>query len=171
MIKIRTAKERDDKVIKELIVGILEEEFPQEEKALFGSDIENVSKTYAGDGSSFLVACDGEQIVGTVGIKREDERNALLRRIFVKHDYRRRSIAKQLIQHAIDFCRQEGYEEIVFKTTSRMENAIRLCQANGFAKKATIHLGGLDLFKFTLHLQENKNSHVLIPQKEKRRKS
>lgn len=169
MISIRPATVADDKSVKDLIVGILEKEFSAEEKNFFGSDIQNVSKTYAGEGDCFFVACDDDKIIGTAGIKREDERNALLRRIFVRDDYRGKRIAFQLIQNAIDFCKKRGYEEVIFKTTSRMRNAINLCEATGFIKRATVHLGGLDLFKFTYHLTNNHQSHV--PEKEKRRKS
>ncbi|OGW69297.1 MAG: hypothetical protein A2036_00570 [Omnitrophica bacterium GWA2_50_21] len=169
MILIRPASSADDKSVKDLIMAILEKEFPAEERTFFGNDIQNVSKTYAGDGDRFFVACDGDQIVGTTGIKREDERNALLRRIFVRDDYRGKRIAFQLIQNAIEFCKKRGYDEVIFKTTSRMQNAINLCEANGFIKRATVHLGGLDLFKFTFHITENNHGHV--SEKAKRRKS
>ncbi len=169
MIHIRPATGIDDKSVKDLILGILEKEFSTEEKTFFGNDIKNVSKTYAGDGDCFFVACDGEKIIGTAGIKREDERNALLRRIFVRDDYRGKRIAFQLIQNAIVFCKERGYEEVIFKTTSRMQNAINLCQANGFVKRATVHLGGLDLLKFTFHITNYHHGHV--SEKEKRRRS
>ncbi len=171
MITIRPVSPSDDQQVKELILSILEKEFPaEEEKAYLSTDIENVSKNYSSDGENFFVACKDKAIVGTVGIKREDERNALLRRIFVSPEYRRKKIGFQLIQHAIVFCKEEGYGEIIFKTTSRMKDAISLCEASGFVKKATIRLSGLDLFKFTVHLDKNNNKHVLISEKKKRRK-
>ena len=166
---IRLVKQADDQEVKEVILAILEEEFPAEERAFLSTDIENVSKSYSSNGEVFFVACDDGAIIGTVGIKREDERNALLRRIFVKSDYRGKKIGFQLIQRAIQFCQEKGYGEIIFKTTSRMKDAIRLCEANGFVRKATIQLGDLDLFKFTIHLNKDKN-HVLVSEKEKRRK-
>lgn len=172
MISIRSAQTVDDKAIKGLILGILEKEFPADEKAYFGSDIERVSKTYSNQGDRFFVACDGSQIVGTVGVKREDERHALLRRIFVRDDYRGQKIGSQLIRDAIAFCRDQGYGEVIFKTTSRMREAIRLCQANGFVKRATIRLGGLDLLKFTFHINDaTAKGDVSVRKKEERRKS
>lgn len=170
-VQIRPAKPADDKAIRELIAGILEKEFAAAEKDYFGSDVQNVSKTYAGDGDCFFVASSNGEIVGTAGIKREDDRNALLRRIFVRDDFRGRKIGSQLILNAVQFCRKEGYGEIIFKSTSRMKDAIRLCEANGFIRRATIRLGSLDLFKFTLHLEEDASDHVLVSEKEKRRKS
>lgn len=152
MVAIRPVTEKEDSQVKELIAAILEKEFSAEEKAFFGSDIECVSRNYSGNGEVFFVATDQSKIVGTVGIKREDGRNALLRRIFVSPDYRGRKIGSGLIEKAVDFCRKEGYEEIIFKTTSRMKEAIKLCEANGFTKKMRIELGPLELLKFTIHL-------------------
>jgi hypothetical protein len=34
-----------------------------------------------------------------------------------------------------------------------MENAIRLCQAQGFVRKAAVRLGELELFKFAKRLE------------------
>lgn len=152
MIEIRPVTEKEDVHVKEMIVTILESEFSPEEKAFFSTDIEHVSRNYAGDGEVFFIATDQNKIVGTIGIKREDERNALLRRVFVRPEYRGRKIGSQLITKAIEFCQREGYEEIVFKTTSRMKEAIKLCEANGFTKKMRIELGGLELLKFTIYL-------------------
>lgn len=152
MVTIRAVSHQDDPQVKALITGILEKEFPAEERAFLSTDIESVSKNYGDEGDAFFVACDDRVIVGTVGIKREDERSALLRRIFVEPEYRRKKIGSQLILSAIGFCKEKEYKEIIFKTTSRMQDAIRLCQATGFIRRATIQLGSLDLFKFTLRL-------------------
>jgi len=152
MIEIRSVTEKEDAQVREMIASILESEFLPEEKAFFSTDIEHVSRNYAGNGEVFFIARDQNKIVGTVGIKREDERVSLLRRVFVRPEYRGRKIGSQLITRAIEFCQREGYEEMVFKTTSRMKEAIKLCEANGFTKKMRIELGGLELLKFTIYL-------------------
>jgi len=140
-----------------MIARVLESEFSDAESGFFGNDIERVSENYAGEGETFFVATDGNRIVGTAGIKREDDRQAMLRRIFVDPDYRKRRIGSQLIDKAVSFCKGQGYDEIIFKTTSRMSDAIRMCEANGFTKRAQIELAGLDLLKFTLYLPDYTN--------------
>lgn len=151
MVEIRPISTKDDEQVREMITHILEKEFP-EDRGHFGEDIQNVSKHYSGKGDGFFVAVAKDKIVGTVGVKRDDDRNALLRRIFVHPSYRKKKIGLKLIQEAIDFCKKQGYNEIVFKTTSRMGAAIQLCEANGFHRRATIELAGLNLFKFTKYL-------------------
>ncbi|HNV86566.1 MAG TPA: GNAT family N-acetyltransferase [Candidatus Omnitrophota bacterium] len=154
MITVRPVTEADDTCVRELITGILEREFSPEERAYFGSDIEHVFRNYAGPRETFFVATDQDKVVGTAGIKEEDDRNALLRRIFVRSDYRGRKIGSQLISNAVSFCKTQGYQEIIFKTTSRMSEAIKLCEANGFVKRVRLELGGLELLKFTMHLEK-----------------
>ena len=172
MVTIRPVSSSDDASVKEMVFSILDKEFPsKEDRSYLSGDMEHVSKNYSSQGDTFLVACSDKQIVGTIGIKKEDERNALMRRIFVMPEYRGKKIGAQLIQKAVAFCKDYGYQEIIFKTTSRMEDAIRLVQSNGFVKRATINLGGLDLFKFTMFLEREKNNHAHISEKEKGRRA
>jgi GNAT superfamily N-acetyltransferase len=92
-------------------------------------------------------------VVGTVAIKKEDSRVALLRRLFVASTHRKLKIGKRLIDRALDFCREVGYEEVVFKTTSKMAGAIDLCKKNGFIQRAHIVLGPIELVKLSLCLR------------------
>jgi hypothetical protein len=55
----------------------------------------------------------------------------------------------------LEFCREVGYEEVVFKTTSKMSGAIDLCLKNGFAQRAHLVLGPIELIKLSLSLRED----------------
>ena len=154
MIKIRRFNPGDENSIKELILQIMNTEFGEDASAYPTEDIEDLERSYGGLGEAFFVALDDEKIVGTVGIKKEDKRVALLRRLFVAAPYRQRQIGIKLIDQAIQFCHQVGYEEIVFKTTSRMERAIKVCQKQGFIQRAKIDLGQIQLLKFSLSIRE-----------------
>ena len=57
-----------------------------------------------------------------------------------------------ILERALEFCREVGYEEIVFKTTSKMSGAIELCKRNGFVQRAHIALGPIELLKFSLNV-------------------
>ena len=161
MVTIRKCHESDQKAAKELIANILKEEFPKESTAFPIEDLNNINHSYGKLGEAFFVASENGSIIGTVAIKQEDERTALLRRLFVDTTFRRKKIGSQLIDRAIDFCREVGYDELIFKTTSTMSHAIRLCEAKGFVPRARLDLGPVQLVKFTLFL---KNESVL-PQK------
>jgi len=154
-MEIRKIKKEEYQEAQELIADIMKNEFSEDLSAYPLQDIDDIGASYGNLGEGFFIVILDDAVAGTVGIKREDERTALLRRLFVKPEYRRKKIGSQLLDRAIDFCREVGYQEIIFKTTSRMQGAIRLCQSKGFAEKAKLDLGSLELLKFTLFLKEN----------------
>jgi len=160
MVMIRKCQESDQRAVRDLIAGIMAREFPKEAATFPTQDLENISTSYGQLGEAFFVASINGKIVGTVGIKQEDQRTALLRRLFVDAKYRREKIGSQLVERAIQFCREVGYEELVFKTTSTMNNAVQLCEKKGFVPKARLGLGPVQLLKFAFFLK----SEAALPQ-------
>ncbi len=148
MISIRRFADGDHDEVVALIKGVMSQEFAQDAYAYPTADLDTISETYGNLGEAFFVAIDGKKVVGTVGIKKEDDRIALLRRMFVSADYRGQKIGTKLILRALQFCEEVGYDEFVFRTTSRMTKAIDLCKKNGFIQRAKIQLGPIELFKF-----------------------
>lgn len=140
----------------DLICTIMDREFHDAKHAYPTEDVECIEKAYGGIGEAFFVAVDSQtqKVVGTVAIKKEDDRVALLRRLFVAPTHRKLKIGKRLIDRALDFCREVGYEEVIFKTTSKMSGAIELCRKNGFAQRAHIILGPIELLKLSLRIRE-----------------
>ena len=156
MITIRRSMKDDDAAVVDLISSVMDREFHDAKHAYPIEDVECIEKAYGGIGEAFFVAVDERlhKVVGTVAIKREDSRVALLRRLFVAPTHRKLKIGKRLIDRALDFCREVGYEEVVFKTTSKMSGAINLCRQNGFIQRAHIVLGPIELIKLSLCLRE-----------------
>jgi GNAT superfamily N-acetyltransferase len=159
MTQIRKCEPSDQKAVKKLILKILSDEFPKEAQTL--EDLESIPDSYGKLGEAFFVAVSGDAVVGTAGVKREDERTAMLRRLFVDSRHRRKKIGTQLVERAIAFCRDVGYDEIIFKTNSAMKDAIKLCEKQKFAPKAKLDLGPMQLLKFGLHLK----GEALLPRK------
>lgn len=153
MLTIRRYDRADQKAVKDLIQGILTKEFSAETHAYPTQDLEDILSSYSSLGEAFFVATEANRIIGTVAVKREDERIAFLRRLFVLSEYRHRKIGSALIDHAIQFCKEAGYDEIVFKTTSTMRGAIGLCEQKGFVPRARLDLGPIQLLKYALFLK------------------
>ncbi|HNX68578.1 MAG TPA: GNAT family N-acetyltransferase [Candidatus Omnitrophota bacterium] len=156
MITIRRSTKEDENAVVDLINSIMNREFREVKQAYPTEDVECIDKAYGGIGEAFFVAVDNgtQKVVGTVAIKKEDGRVALLRRIFVVPTHRNQKIGKRLIDRALDFCREVGYEEVVLKTTSKMSGAIDLCKKNGFIQRGHIVLGPIELIKLSLSLRE-----------------
>lgn len=155
MFTIRKFVPDDVGQIQDLISTIMETEYPEQKDTYPLDDLKDISKVYGNIGEAFFVALFGDEVVGTIAVKKEDERTAFLRRIFVKKEYRNRRYGARLIEEAIKFCTVVGYQEIIFKTTTNMSSAFRLCESKGFVEKARIDLGGIELLKYALFLKEN----------------
>ena len=158
MITIRRFSPEDSENVKALIVRIMDDEFSDQKSAYPTEDIQQIDRFYGGLGDAFFVAVIDGKIVGTIAIKKEDARIALLRRLFVCKEFRRQQIGLRLIDKALEFCKELGYDEIVFRTTSRMQNAAKACQKRGFLPRAKIQMGSIELMKFALSLRNGLKS-------------
>ena len=156
MVQIRRFETPDKEAVRKLIGQIMDGEFREDKVAFSFEDLDNLDKHYGDFGEAFFVAEEGGRIVGTTGVKREDNRIALIRRIFVAPEYRKKQIGSQLLNRAIDFCREVGYRELIFRTTSRMNAAIELVKKQGFQSRAKVPMGRMELLKFTLSLDSKR---------------
>ena len=160
MITIRRVTPEDEPRVVRLIHEIMDKEFKDDRAAYPTQDIENIHQTYGRPGEAFFVAVMDQDVVGTAAIKKEDDRIALLRRLFVASAYRKQQIGLKLIDTALQFCDKMGYQEVVFKTTSKMQAAAKTCQKRGFIQRAKLQLGNVELLKFVCTLpnghQKNK---------------
>lgn len=156
MVQIRRFNLADKEPIKKLISGIMDGEFQADKEAFSIEDLEDLERHYGNFGEAFFVAEDGKKIVGTAAVKREDDRIALIRRIFVAPDYRKKRIGLRLLNRAVEFCKEVGYRELIFRTTSRMTAAIELVRGQGFQSRAKVPMGRVELLKFALSLESKK---------------
>lgn len=158
MVSIRRILPDDEKAVKDLITSVMNEEFHDSKSAYPTDDLDQIQKIYNSLGEAFFVAVDGKKIIGTVAVKKEDDRVALMRRLFVSRDYRNQKIGVKLIDHVFTFCDEVGYDEIIFKTTSRMEGANKLCQKKGFTQRAKLAIGPVELLKYSIALHPIKET-------------
>ena len=151
-MEIRAYEGKDSVGVKNLILSVLEKEYPFDKTAYKDTDMNDVTGTYSGEGNAFFVAETGGSIVGIVGVKKERDETALLRRLFVDERYREKGIGTSLLKKATDFCRSKSYEEMIFRTTDRMSQAMDLCRKAGFKEKDDLEVSGFHIHKFTLKL-------------------
>lgn len=136
----------------ELVTGILAREFCADQTAYPADDLQRLSEAYRGPDGIFLVAEDAGRIVGTCGVKAEDSHTAILRRLFVESSCRGKGIGHGLLQEALAFCRRKGFKDVMIRTSTRMEQAIRLCRAMGFQEEGQWTLGEATLVRYRLRL-------------------
>jgi GNAT superfamily N-acetyltransferase len=93
-------------------------------------DLDDIASTYAA--GTFLVAWQGDELVGTGALVREAEGVARIVRMSVAVHVRRRGIGTLILEHLCGEAQAAGYAQIVLETTSTWEDAVAFYQRNGF---------------------------------------
>jgi putative acetyltransferase len=153
MITMRQIQQDDNNTVKNLISSIMNDEFAESARTYATDDLENTCAHYNGKNEAFYVAegPDGH-IVGTVGIKNDSPHIALLRRLFLKKEYRGKGYGSKLLRHALDFCKTHGYKKIIFRGTDAMAAAYKTCLNNGFNEKDILVLPHTKMFVLELNI-------------------
>ena len=149
---LRPFKKQDAEGVKRLILEILTNEYPFDKSAYSDSDLDRIAETYGGDRDSFFVIEEDDYIAGTVGVKKDSETDALLRRLFVDPAHRRRGYGTQLLEKAIEFCKEKNYKRVFFRCTDRMADAMKLCKKKGFVEKEKLEVAGFNIHKLELDI-------------------
>lgn len=145
-------KEENAGPVKDLILAILAKEYPFDKSAYSDSDLDRIGEVYGGRKDLFLVVEENGRVAGTVGVKKDSEENALLRRFFVEAHCRRRGYGTELLEKAIAFCKEKGYKRVFFRCTDRMTDAMKLCVKKGFKEAEELEVSGFKIHKLELDL-------------------
>ncbi len=151
-LKIRPVKNSDVPRVMKLIKGILESEFGKEASVYPQIDLYDLEVSYGGDRDCFFVAELDGQIVGTTAIKEEEDKVALLRRVFVDPKYRGKGYGLRLMEKAVEFCKKKNYKRIYFRGTSRMAMALSLCRKKGFQELDRVPMEDFEIIRFSLRI-------------------
>jgi putative acetyltransferase len=96
------------------------------------SDVDDYQNQYGPPTGLFLVALDGDEIIGTGAIRRIDGETAELRRMWLLPDYHGRGIGYRLARELFAFARAAGYRRVRLSTSAVQERAIRFYERLGF---------------------------------------
>jgi putative acetyltransferase len=95
-------------------------------------DMDDVQTNYIKTGGSFLVALNGEQVIGSGALRRLDETTAELKRMWLLETYHGQGIGYRLITQLFDFARQQGYRRIQLQTSAEQFRALAFYRKVGF---------------------------------------
>jgi putative acetyltransferase len=96
------------------------------------SDVDDYQNQYSPPAGLFLVALDGEEIIGTGAIRRIDGETAELRRMWLLPDYHGEGVGYRLAMELFAFARAAGYRRVRLSTSAVQERAIRFYERLGF---------------------------------------
>jgi len=125
-----------------------------------GADVENIREAYFNDDSShFWVAeCDGE-VLGMIGVARDEGHTAEIRRLRVHPEHQKNTtIASLLVEQTLQHCKHHEYLKVVLDTGFEKEAAVDLFDRFGFQHTRTRNYHGKDQFEFYLDLYRTPKS-------------
>ena len=153
MLKMRQITEEDNSEVKNLISDIMRDEFVESASSYATDDLDNTCAHYNGKNETFYVAEETKgKIVGTVGIKNDSPHTALLRRLFLKKEFRGKGYGSKLLRQALDFCKKHGYKKVIFRGTDAMAAAYKTCLKNGFCEQDILVLPHAKVFTLELSI-------------------
>lgn len=118
-----------------LISQVLKDQkvIPESAEPISDEDLYKIPEVYSGRGRFFLAVKDGK-VVGTVAIREISGNTAKLNRMFVFTQHHGSGVGQSLLDHALDFARQQGFKEIVLNTHPLMKRAHHFYEKNGFQR-------------------------------------
>src|SRR4029077_13010190 len=97
-------------------------------------EIGKVSDYYRERGGGFWVAVDGRKIVGMFGLESSSDGAMELRRMYVDPDFRRRGIARIMLDFAEEECRRRHRPRINLSTSELQREALAFYQNAGYER-------------------------------------
>jgi len=91
---------------------------------------------YARPDGRVLVAVEGGETVGVVGLRRLSGKVCELKRMYVRPEFRGKGIGRKLAKRAIKEARDIGYVRMRLDTLSRLKEAVSLYDSLGFKEIA-----------------------------------
>lgn len=141
-LTIRPYRSKDETAVIALFERFMQDVTPAGMSDVFRSytdkavsnELNKIEQYYAlSRGSGFWVAESPHHgVVAMAGIERSQHNIAELRRMIVMPEFRRRGIARRLLIEAENFCRRQGYREIVLSTSQLQPQAIALYESSDY---------------------------------------
>lgn len=135
-VVITEYQEKSKEEIITLILDIQQKEYNLPISRKDQPDLENIPMYYQKGGGNFWIAVYGSEIIGTIALIDIDEKNMVMRKMFVEKKWRggKSNTAKNLLDTALKWARDNNKASIYLGTTDKFLAAHRFYEKNGFAR-------------------------------------
>jgi putative acetyltransferase len=126
MITIRRIEPHEVTIAKDLIYRVAHQVFRdtrslEESVAFYESkgtlkDMNDIQQTYFDNDGIFLVMTDSDQIIGTGAVRKLDDTNCELKRVWLLFEYHGKGLGYRIIQELLTFAREKGYRRMRLET-------------------------------------------------------
>ena len=98
----------------------------------YDEEVAHLEKKYGPPGGRLYLAYVDSQAAGCIGMRKLDEENCEMKRLYVKPEFRRNGLGKILVDRIISDAKKEGYRHILLDTLPFLESALKMYKAYGF---------------------------------------
>lgn len=134
MYTIKKYEEKYETAVIDLISNIMLQEYGLDwEEEVFVNELREDLQTLEGREGNFLIAIDEqENLLGTSGLKENEQNIVHLKRMYVAKEHRKNGIAQSLLDNLIEIAYKNKYENIYLGTYEKLKPAIKFYTKNGF---------------------------------------
>ncbi|HMJ90844.1 MAG TPA: GNAT family N-acetyltransferase [Candidatus Acidoferrum sp.] len=137
-LHLRAARNDDGPAVERLVFGVLAEHGLVADPDGTDTDLRNLETFYFGGFFDVLVN-EGEEIVGSVGLRRISASECELRKMYLAPHARGFGWGRRLLDHALHRARTLGFSRVTLETAAALRDAITLYERNGFRRYTPEH--------------------------------
>ncbi len=97
-------------------------------------DLLDVPAYYEKNGGGFWIAVENEEVIGTLAFMNYGDGNAVLKKFFVRADWRSRRVGLALYETVLRYLKENGYKQALLDTPSVAKASHRFYEKAGFAR-------------------------------------
>lgn len=114
----------------------------------FDKEINNLAEMYSEPNGGLILAYLNDKTIGVTAIRRFENMDCELKRMFVSEDYRSLGIGRLLLDYAIKLARNLNYNKIKLDTSDTMKAAIKLYIEYGFEEISAYRYNPYDSVRY-----------------------
>lgn len=134
-ITIELFEEKYQQQVENMVLSIQNGEFNLGLTAQRQPDLHNLKAFYNDKGNWLWVATNvNDEVVGTIGLERLNDTQSVLRKMFIKNEYRGKTLglAQKLFEILLQEAKKQNFKEILLDTPLVTHAAHRFYERNGF---------------------------------------
>ena len=97
-------------------------------------DLLDISQSYQRNGGEFWIALNDNKIIGTIGLMKKEQQCAILKKFFVKKEFRSQKVGLALYNELLTFAKSLDVQHIILDTPSVALASHKFYQKAGFRR-------------------------------------